>query len=72
MNLPGINEVPPEKMEDSVPETTAGEPAPASKYQPPPVGWHDFGTHAGVPGAHLEFSTQVGDDGMPLWERAYS
>lgn len=69
MNLPGINEAPPKKMETSVPETTAGEATPAIKYQPPPVGWHAFGSHAGVPGIQLEFSSRVDDAGMPLWER---
>lgn len=38
----------------------------------PPAGWVPFGVHAGGPGPmpRLELSEQVGEDGLPLWERA--
>ena len=37
----------------------------------PPEGWYFFGTHTngGLDGIRLVFSEQVGDDGLPLWER---
>jgi hypothetical protein len=38
------------------------------RYRTPPPGWHAFGTHAEVP-VRLEFSTELGEDGLPLWER---
>lgn len=43
-----------------------------NKSSEPPSGWYPFGMHAGwdtgdIP--PLEFSKEVGEDGMPLWER---
>jgi hypothetical protein len=38
-------------------------------YQKPPEGWFTFGHHADQPTVVLEFSSEVGDDGLPLWER---
>lgn len=37
----------------------------------PPEGWYFFGTHTngGLDGIRLVFSEQVGDDGLPVWER---
>lgn len=35
----------------------------------PPNGWAQFGTHANCRDAWLEFSEEVGEDGLPLWER---
>lgn len=36
----------------------------------PPDGWVQFGTHANCrPRAQIEMSTEVGEDGLPLWER---
>lgn len=37
-------------------------------YREPPKGWYTFGTHVDVI-VRLEFSEEVGDDGLPLWER---
>ena len=34
----------------------------------PPVGWFAFGTHIDRPGP-LEFSVELDETGMPLWER---
>jgi hypothetical protein len=39
-----------------------------AKHQPPPPGWDPFGTNVDRPGP-LEFSDEVGEDGLPLWER---
>lgn len=38
-------------------------------YVPPPEGWFDFGTHVLSPDVRLEFSEEVGEDGIPRWER---
>lgn len=38
-------------------------------YQEPPEGWYTFGHHADQPTVVLEFSSEVGEDGLPLWER---
>ncbi len=35
---------------------------------PVPDGWHAFGTHIDQD-VRLEFSTEEGEDGLPLWER---
>lgn len=35
----------------------------------PPDGWSQFGTHANCKSAWLQFSEEVGEDGLPLWER---
>lgn len=36
----------------------------------PPDGWFPFGAHAPYPWiGHLEFSDEVGEDFLPLWER---
>lgn len=35
----------------------------------PPDDWVSFGTHANCGGTWLEFSEEVGEDGLPLWER---
>ena len=37
----------------------------------PPEGWYFFGTHTngGLDGIKLIFSEQVGEDGLPVWER---
>lgn len=38
----------------------------------PPEGWFPFGYHAGhdpLDAPELEFSAEVGEDGLPLWER---
>lgn len=36
----------------------------------PPQGWQQLGTHANCrPQARIETSAEVGDDGLPLWER---
>lgn len=46
--------------------------APAPKYHEPPDGWMTFGTHAPLDHAPpLEFSDEVGGDGMPLYERCF-
>jgi hypothetical protein len=37
-------------------------------YQEPPEGWFTFGTHVDDP-RPLEFSEEVGEDLLPLWER---
>lgn len=37
-------------------------------YQEPPEGWFAFGTHVDDP-RPLEFSEEVGEDLLPLWER---
>lgn len=36
---------------------------------PVPEGWFTFGHHADQPTVVLEFSSEVGEDGLPLWER---
>lgn len=42
----------------------------AESLPTPPDGWVQFGTHAGdSPVPPLEFSAEVGEDGLPLWER---
>lgn len=38
-------------------------------YVPPPEGWFDFGAHVLSPDVRLEFSEEVGEDGIPRWER---
>ena len=38
-------------------------------YREPPEGWYTFGHHADQPFDPLEFSEEVGEDGLPLWER---
>lgn len=38
-------------------------------YQEPPEGWFTFGHHADQPAVVLEFSSEVDEDGLPLWER---
>lgn len=39
-------------------------------YREPPEGWLTFGTHAPLDhGPVLEFSCEVWEDGLPLWER---
>jgi hypothetical protein len=38
------------------------------EWQEPPEGWFTFGTHIDQP-IRLEFSTETGEDGIPLWER---
>lgn len=35
----------------------------------PPDGWFYFGSHAPYPWLSVEFSSEVDDTGMPLWER---
>lgn len=37
----------------------------------PPEGWFPMGHHIDIPGP-LEFSTEKGEDGLPLWERPKS
>lgn len=37
-------------------------------YREPPPGWHTFGTHVDDD-VRLVFSDELGDDGLPLWER---
>lgn len=39
-----------------------------SDFVPPPAGWAVFGTNLDHQG-HIEFSSQLDDAGMPLWER---
>lgn len=36
--------------------------------QGPPDGWFEFGSHVEFDGP-MEFSTEVGEDGLPRWER---
>lgn len=36
---------------------------------PVPEGWFTFGHHADQPTVVLEFSSEVDEDGLPLWER---
>lgn len=36
---------------------------------PVPEGWFTLGHHADQPTVVLEFSSEVGEDGLPLWER---
>lgn len=36
--------------------------------KPPPEGWYPFGWHV-ADRVLLEFSEQIGEDGLPLWER---
>lgn len=36
---------------------------------PVPEGWYTFGTHVDQPDVRLEFSDEVGEDGLPWWER---
>jgi len=40
-----------------------------TRYQMPPPGWDVFGTHVDCDRRLLEFSVEVGEDLMPLWER---
>ena len=40
-----------------------------SLSQEPPSGWLAFGTHIDYPGVKLEFSEELDEDGLPLWER---
>lgn len=40
-------------------------------YVDPPEGWVEFGTHAGYdPVPPLQFSLELDDMGLPMWERA--
>lgn len=38
----------------------------STSYRLPPEGWSDFGAHADRPDVRLEFSTETGEDGLPL------
>jgi hypothetical protein len=38
-------------------------------FEQPPVGWETFGSHVDRPEAQLEFSSRLGEDSLPLWER---
>jgi hypothetical protein len=38
-------------------------------YREPPPGWYSFGTHVDDHSVVLEFSEDVGEDGLPFWER---
>lgn len=38
-------------------------------YVEPPPGWYTFGTHVDSPGTDLDFSAELGEDLLPLWER---
>lgn len=42
----------------------------AGHHFDPPAGWATFGTNGYGLGVQLEFSAELGDDLMPLWERA--
>lgn len=35
----------------------------------PPTGWYLFGSHVDQPDVPLEFSAELGEDLLPLWER---
>lgn len=37
--------------------------------QNPPPGWFTFGTHSDTDGPDLEFSSELDETGLPLWER---
>lgn len=39
-------------------------------YLEPPEGWYPFGTHVDTP-SRMEFSQEVDDAGMPIWERPF-
>ncbi|ROR76126.1 hypothetical protein SAMN06295974_3726 [Plantibacter flavus] len=40
------------------------------RHDPAPgTGWVALGTHVEEPGAHLEFSAELDETGLPLWER---
>lgn len=41
-----------------------------SEWREPPEGWFPFGMHVDEP-VPLEFSEEVGEDGLPLWERPW-
>lgn len=38
-------------------------------HSTPPDGWFAFGSHANFPWINLEFSSEIGEDGLALWER---
>lgn len=38
-------------------------------YREPPEGWYTFGTHVDVTSGKLDFSSELDEDGFPLWER---
>jgi len=47
----------------------ANTPITGRSYRDPPEGWFSFGWHVDQPDLCLEFSSETGEDGLPLWER---